>query len=65
MGLYFRFVLKTVLMTQECLAKCLATADECLYNVNALSASHPTPPASKLGVCKQLGGDTAGAADPD
>ena len=34
------------------------------YTVKALSAPHPTPPASRLGVHKKLGGDTAGTADP-
>ncbi|KAK4824954.1 hypothetical protein QYF61_021642 [Mycteria americana] len=39
--------------------------DVCLHTVKAFAASHPTPPASRLGVHKKLGGDTAGTADPN
>ena len=54
-GLCFGFVLKTVLITQRCFHHCWA---------KAFSASHPTPPARRLGVHKKLGRDTAGTADP-
>ncbi|KAM9605809.1 mitochondrial inner membrane protease subunit 1 isoform 2-T2 [Morphnus guianensis] len=37
----------------------------CLHRAEAFSASHPTPPARRLGGHKELGGDTAGTADPD
>jgi len=42
----------------------LVTAEQCLENGKAFSASRPTPPASRLGVHKKLGGDTARIADP-
>jgi len=35
----------------------------CLHRVKAFSASHTDPPASRLGVHKKLGGDTARTAD--
>jgi len=34
------------------------------YRVKAFPASHTTPPGSRLGVHKKLGGDKAGTADP-
>ena len=43
----------------------LVTAEQCLHRVKAFSASHTTPPASRLGVHEKLGGDTAGTADPN
>ena len=61
MGLCFGFVLETGLIIQGC----LVIAEQCLHRVKAFSASHPTPPASRLGVHKKLGGDTAGTADPN
>jgi len=33
-------------------------------SIKAFSVSHTAPSASRLGVCKILGGDTAGTADP-
>ena len=42
----------------------LAIAEQCLHSVKGFSAPHPAPPASRLGVHKKLGGDTAGTADP-
>ena len=33
--------------------------------MNTFSASHPTPPASRLGLHKKLGVDAAGTADPN
>jgi len=36
-----------------------------LHRVKAFPASHPTPPASGLGVHEKLGGDTARTADPN
>ena len=61
MGLCFEFVLKTVLVTQGC----LVPAEQCSHRAKASSAPHPTPPASWLGVHRELGGGTAGTADPD
>ena len=61
MGLQFGFMLKTVLITQGC----FSYAEQSLHRVKAFSASHPTPPARRLGVHKELGGDTAGTADPN
>lgn len=43
----------------------LAAAKPCLHSVTAFSCSPSVPPASRLGVGKSLGGDTAGAADPN
>ena len=60
MGLCFGFVLETVLIIQV-----FVTAEQRLHRVKAFAASHPTPPASRLGVHKKLGGDTAGTADPN
>jgi len=40
-------------------------AEQCLHRVKVFSAPHTTgPPASRLGMNKKLGGDTAGTADP-
>jgi len=36
-----------------------------LISVKAFSAAHTASPASRLGVAKRLGGDTAGEADPN
>ena len=41
------------------------TAEQCLHRAKAFSASHPTPPVSRQGVHKELGGDTARTADPN
>ena len=53
-------VTKTVLINTDG----LAVAEQCLHSVKAFSVSHPAPPASRLGVGKELGGDTAGTSDP-
>ena len=42
----------------------MVTAEQCLHRVKAFCASHPTPPARGLRGHKELGGDTAGTADP-
>ena len=60
MGLFFGFVLETVDNTEMFLLL-LGSA----YRVKASSASHTTPPASRLGVHKKLGGDTAGTPGPN
>jgi len=39
-------------------------AEQCLHRVKAFSAAHITPPVSRLSMHKELGGDTAGTADP-
>ena len=39
-------------------------AEQRVHSVKAFSASHTAPPASRLGVHKTLGGDTARTADP-
>ena len=52
MGLCFGFVLEV-----------LVIAEQYLNRVMACSASHPTPPTSRLGVHKKLRGNTAGTAD--
>ena len=40
-------------------------AEQCLHRGKAFSASHTAPPASRLGVRKKWGGDTAGTvSDP-
>jgi len=39
-------------------------AEQFLHRVKAFSAPHTTPPVSRLGVYKNLGGDTAGTAEP-
>ena len=36
-----------------------------LPRAKGFSAPHPTPPARRLGGHKELGGDTAGTADPN
>ena len=41
------------------------TAEQCFHRVKAFSAPHTTLPVSGLGVHKELGGDTAGTADPN
>ena len=40
-------------------------AEQCLHRAKGFAASHTTPPVSRLGVHKELGGDTAGTADPN
>jgi len=42
----------------------LVTAEQCLHGIKAFSASYTTPPPSRLGVHKKLGGDTAGTTIP-
>jgi len=61
MGLCFEFVLQTVLIIQGC----VAIAEQFLHSVKAFSAPRATPAASRLGICKRLGGNTARTADPD
>jgi len=53
----FGFVLKTVLRDV------LTIAEQCLQSIMAFSALHTVLPASRLGVHKELGGDTAETAD--
>lgn len=36
-----------------------------LHSIKVFSTSHTTPPVSRLGVNKNLGGDTAGTANPN
>ena len=43
----------------------LAIAEQRLRGVRGCSAPHPALPASRLGVHKELGGGTAGTADPN
>lgn len=59
-GPCFGVVLETVLITQEC----FVIAEQGLHSVKPFSASHIIPPRIKLWVHKEMGGDTAGAADP-
>lgn len=42
----------------------LAVAKQCLHKVKVFSASHTTPPESRLEMHKKLEGDTAGTTDP-
>ena len=51
-GLCFGFVLETVLITQGY----FLVAEQGLHRVKAFSVPHPTPPVSRLGVHKELGG---------
>ena len=64
MGLCFGFVLKTVLIL-IIQGDVFVTTEQCLHSIKPFPASHPTPPVSNLGVHKNLGGDTAGTADPN
>jgi len=59
MVLCFGLVIKAVLITQGCLLLLLNSATK----VKAISASHATPPKSRLRVNQELEGDTAGTAD--
>jgi len=43
----------------------LVIAQQCLHRLEAFSAPHSTPPASRLGVHEKLGRDTARTADPN
>ena len=61
MRLCFEFVLKTMLITQGS----FVAAEQCLHTVKAFSTPCTTPPASRLGVHKWLGGDTGRTADPN
>ena len=61
MGLCFGIVLKTVWMQWDV----LVAAEQCSHRVKAFCASHTALPASRLGVHKKMGGDTAGTADPN
>jgi len=54
--------MKRVLLTQDVL---VSAEQKCLHSVNTSSASHVSPPASRLGVHKNLGGNTARTADPN
>jgi len=58
---YFGFVMKTV----QKHTKVLAIAEQFLHDTKASSASQRVPPASRPEVNKNLGGDTAGTADPN
>jgi len=60
--LCFGFVTKTVLIFY--LGDVLAIAEQCLHSIKAFSASHPTPPVSRLEVRERLGGDTVETAGP-
>lgn len=60
MRLCFAFVLETVLIKTGFVA-----AEQCSHKAKASCAPHCTAPAKGLGVCKELGGDIAGTADPD
>ena len=51
MGLCFGFVLETALLIQGC----FVIAEQCLHRVKAFSASHPTPPANRLGAVQEVG----------
>jgi len=42
----------------------LVTAEQCLHRVKASSAPHSSPPGSRLGGNKKLGGDIAGTSVP-
>jgi len=64
MVLHFGFVAKTVLIIQGCL-DVLAIAEQYLHSISAFPVSHTAPPARRLGVHKELRGDTARTADPD
>ena len=59
-GLCFGFVLETQLIIQGC----LVTAQQGLHRVKAFSASHPTPPVSRVGVHKKLEGTWLGQLTP-
>jgi len=48
----FGYVMKTVLITHQC----LAIAEQCLHSIKAFLVSHTAPPVSRLGVQKKLGG---------
>lgn len=52
-------ILDRVLIAQGC----FATAEQCLYRQGLLSPL-PTPPARRLGLCKQLGGYQSGQLTP-
>ena len=41
----------------------LVTPEQCLHSAKGFSASHTTPPESKLEMHNSVGGDTAGRAD--
>lgn len=43
----------------------LVVAEQCLYRIKDVSASHTSLPARRLGSHKKLGGDTARIADPN
>ena len=61
MRICFGFVLKTVLIMQRCFRYHWAVLTQ---SQGLFCFSHHTPPASRLGVHKKLGGDTARTADP-
>ena len=67
MGLCFGFVLETVLIIVGFVfvIAVFVIAEQCLHSLRAFSASHSTPPVSRLGVHKELEGDKAGMADPN
>lgn len=59
MGLYFLFVMKTVLITQ---CDVLGITKQCLYRAEVFSALHPT--MRSLSKHKELRGVSARTADP-
>lgn len=62
MGMYFGFVLNTVLITH---CNIFVISEQGLHRIKAFSASCPAPPASRMGVHRKLRGDTARKAEPD
>lgn len=60
MVLCFGFATKTVSRTQSV----LVVAEQCLHSQD-FHVSPTVPPAGRLGVHKNLGGDTARKADPN
>lgn len=58
--LCFGFVLKTLLIIQECFSYCWAV----LIESRPFSVSHSTPPASRLGIPKDLEEDRSTIANP-
>ena len=60
MGLCFGFVLKTVLIIQGY----FSYSEQCLHRVKVFSASHPTPPARRLGGTRSWEGTQLGQLTP-
>ena len=61
MGLRSAFALRRVLLSQGCASYCRAVLAR---RQGQKTARVSGPPASRLGVPKALGGDTAGTAEP-